>query len=389
MSGKTNNLRKQILDVLGEDPLWEENVLKHKSRISLNSEDENVLYVELFNILSDISLSPPEAKALYESVHKNKEEMEKSLNREVGFRVAMLDYFLNKGHLLKNPKIIELYMYEQRTALALIDSLTGIYNRRYLDDFLTKEVNRALRHGLSFALMFIDLDDFKKVNDTHGHAAGDTVLKEIAALLKDTIRGEDVVGRFGGEEFLVIMPETDLPGANTLAERLLDKTRELKPAGIRVTFSAGISVFPTDATTVEEILRKADSALYTSKREGKDRVTIFAEDRREGRRYGVDWFVVTGNSEQKEHHGVTNNISQGGMAFECDDECRVGEEISLTVIVPSTNEKFENIISHVAWIKEIHGAYKFRVGVRFEKGAHLNELKKAINSVYEKMRQNI
>jgi diguanylate cyclase (GGDEF)-like protein/PAS domain S-box-containing protein len=159
------------------------------------------------------------------------------------------------------------------------DALTGLYNRRYLEETLEREVRRAARAAQSLGFLMIDLDHFKNFNDTYGHDAGDAVLRETALFLAKGIRAEDFVCRFGGEEFVVILPTADLESSRARAERLRLKMRELtimyqgKSLGM-VTISVGVAAFPEHGTSPKELMAAADAALYQAKRGGRDLVVV-------------------------------------------------------------------------------------------------------------------
>lgn len=159
------------------------------------------------------------------------------------------------------------------------DSLTGLYNRRYLEEVLDREMRRAGRAGQSMGVLMLDLDHFKRFNDTHGHDAGDAVLRETASFLLKNVRAEDFVCRFGGEEFVVILPTAGLDGAHARAERLRSKMRELnimhqgKSLGM-VTFSVGVAAFPEHGMSPKDLMAAADAALYEAKRGGRDQVAL-------------------------------------------------------------------------------------------------------------------
>ena len=164
---------------------------------------------------------------------------------------------------------------------AMVDSLTGLANRRSLEESLRSELARALRFGDSVCVVLADLDDFKQVNDQHGHPAGDEVLKAFAGALRKTVRESDVAGRWGGEEFALVLPGTDAAGGARLAERarLAIEGHEVKmPNGelCTVTASFGVASFP-ESHELGEILAAADSALYAAKGQGKNRVVVSAE----------------------------------------------------------------------------------------------------------------
>lgn len=157
------------------------------------------------------------------------------------------------------------------------DPLTGLYNRRYLTEMLDREIRRAVRAEQPLGVLMLDLDHFKKFNDTYGHDAGDTVLRETASLLTKSIRVEDIVCRFGGEEFVVILPTADLNVAHARAERIRSRLHELailhqgQSLG-PVTASVGAAVLPMHGTSPKQLLEAADAALYRAKKEGRDRV---------------------------------------------------------------------------------------------------------------------
>ncbi len=156
--------------------------------------------------------------------------------------------------------------------LALTDELTGLPNRRALVEMLEHEIERARRHRRPLALALLDLDDFKHINDTYGHLVGDLVLSELAALIRRNLRSTDIVGRFGGEEFMIIMPDTDFNTAVKVVERLRFSTEKtyFEPVG-SVSISVGVTEF-REGDGVEDLIARADENLYTAKREGKNRV---------------------------------------------------------------------------------------------------------------------
>jgi diguanylate cyclase (GGDEF)-like protein len=162
--------------------------------------------------------------------------------------------------------------------LSQTDPLTGIANRRSLDERLAAEIQRAARFGHPLTIGLIDIDDFKRVNDTYGHAAGDQVLRRLAALLVRELRTIDVVGRFGGEEFLIVLPETDASGAATAAIRILSSVRAghngNPGTGWHITVSIGLAEFGADGRSASELVESADRSLYLAKRRGKNRLVI-------------------------------------------------------------------------------------------------------------------
>ncbi len=173
---------------------------------------------------------------------------------------------------------------EELARLSVTDALTGLYNRRYLTETLANEVARAQRHEHAFAVLMIDIDHFKKVNDRYGHLMGDDVLIGIASSLARSVREVDYAARYGGEEFLLLLPETGLDGAVKTAERIrVQLAGEKYAAGkdkVTVTVSVGVAGYPSHGDTPESIIASADAALYQAKRRGRNRVVRARQVRR-------------------------------------------------------------------------------------------------------------
>jgi two-component system cell cycle response regulator len=167
--------------------------------------------------------------------------------------------------------------------LATRDPLTGLFSRGYVDDRFAVELSRARRYGKVLTIAVIDADRFKSLNDTHGHLAGDLALRKIGALLHDTFRQSDTAGRYGGEEFVVILPETDIDAA----QQKLESLRELvastpivlatRGEEVQVTISAGLATFPQDGEHAAELFGKADARMFQAKGEGRNRVVAGRE----------------------------------------------------------------------------------------------------------------
>ncbi|MBI1774845.1 MAG: PleD family two-component system response regulator [Proteobacteria bacterium] len=171
--------------------------------------------------------------------------------------------------------------YQRSLAVALIDQLTGVYNRNYLLIHLSGLMQRTMASGKPLAMLLVDVDYFKQVNDTHGHAAGDQVLRELATRMSHFTRNFDTVARYGGEEFVVVMPDTNPDLAMLVAERLRQRIEDvpviLRDTGAAVTVSVSIGVAHALGTgdTPDELVKRADQALYAAKRQGRNRVRLF------------------------------------------------------------------------------------------------------------------
>ena len=166
-------------------------------------------------------------------------------------------------------------LHEEAQRLSITDGMTGLWNYRYFTMTVTKEIERAARFDRPLALLMLDLDHFKEVNDSFGHQRGDAVLIELAGRIRAEARDVDTIARYGGEEIVVVLPETDETGARQAAERLCNAVRR-KPFGdpgqppIRLTVSVGVAVFPVHGSTASSLLACADAALYEAKHAGRD-----------------------------------------------------------------------------------------------------------------------
>lgn len=154
--------------------------------------------------------------------------------------------------------------------LAVRDGLTGLFNRRYFEQLLVSEFARLKRHATAFSLMMVDIDDFKNYNDTKGHPAGDELLRKAADVLRNSVREIDSVCRYGGEEFVITLPQTDKKGSAIVAERLRVQANIYLPT----TISIGVATFPDDAQESFELIQKADVALYQAKHTGKNKYCL-------------------------------------------------------------------------------------------------------------------
>jgi diguanylate cyclase (GGDEF)-like protein len=161
---------------------------------------------------------------------------------------------------------------EELERLSTTDGLTGLANRRQLSQRLNDEVSRARRSKQSFVVLMADVDHFKSYNDTHGHPAGDEVLRRVAKLIGESTRDVDLAARYGGEEFCVLLPETTAEKAVPVAERIRAHVAEEKFSGRQITLSIGIAEFPRNGEAPESVVAAADAALYQAKRAGRDRV---------------------------------------------------------------------------------------------------------------------
>lgn len=255
-----------------------ENILGWSFEETKNSDLHNLIHIHY-----DEDASECIVKKAYQKGEKNHSENDffKRKNGEI-FPVSITAAPINVNHDTSGAVVIfrditeRKALEKQLSDLALHDKLTGLYNRGSFDDKLDYELARAHRYHRNLSLLMLDIDFFKKVNDTYGHQAGDNVLKEIAHIIKRSVRGSDYAARFGGEEFMVILPETESTKAFELAERIR-KTLENKPITIsenetiHVTTSIGVAT-SSKGVTAKKLMKSVDQALYKAKNNGRNQV---------------------------------------------------------------------------------------------------------------------
>ena len=171
---------------------------------------------------------------------------------------------------------VEVAYHEEIYKMTIVDGLTGVHNKRYFQEFLDREIARCLRHGRPLALVMLDIDHFKKINDTHGHLTGDHVLRELAKRLNGRMRREELLARYGGEEFAIVLPETGKPGALEFGEQLRGLVAkdpfEFEGDKLVVTISVGVTVLETEQVDIDTFIKRADDNLYAAKRGGRNQV---------------------------------------------------------------------------------------------------------------------
>ena len=359
---ETLNFRQSLLEFLEAGPGQEEALLEQFER---KKSQGDPLYSSLLYLLTHLNFTERQAARHWKKVVKHRDTLRTAIGRDPGLRVAILDYFSNVSRDLRNPKMIELANYERTERSAVTDGLTGLYNHSFFLQALRQEVLRSKRHGLRAALLLLDLDDFKQINDERGHVEGDRVLMRAAAVVREGVREIDVAARYGGEEFAVLLPDTSRLGAFVVAERIRRRIEERFARGRSiVTISGGIAVFPDDAGTPADLIVQADAGLYGAKAAGKNRILLPQGERRRFRRQmspqGVTVATRAGRAPAR-----VKNVSEGGLLVSLREAVPLGSAVSLTIDrIGSTPVGLRGQVVRVERVPgEIEPA--FDVGVRF------------------------
>jgi len=281
-------VRKRLVGLLAEDRPDPEQFMERLLEIRRDGGIQACSVA--LHMLAHLEIPEDPAERLLRDLLRHRDEVTSALGRDPGLRVAVIDYLSNVRRLLANPTIVERSQLEQTERSAITDALTGLFNRRHFGRTLDLEVRRSRRYALRLSLLMLDLDGFKALNDQHGHLFGDLVLQRLGRVLRRAVREADVACRYGGEEFAVVLPETDRLGAYAVAERVRQKTGEQfdKPVGgklIDVRLSGGISSYPEDGADPSALIARADEALYLAKSQGKDRISLYHAERRRDVRY--------------------------------------------------------------------------------------------------------
>jgi diguanylate cyclase (GGDEF)-like protein len=226
----------------------------------------------LLQVLTQVELDETRSTELWDRLVERRREWSRVLGRPVSLRTALVDVFSSE-QFLRAPILVEYQQLKKLQINAATDALTGIYNRRLFDEYLDKELNRAQRYAHTLALMILDLHAFKQVNDRWGHLRGDQVLQLAASSLRKSMRTSDFAFRIGGDEFALLLPQTDAEQAATVGHRLHTQfASDIAAMQIELplAFDYGVAVYPQDGQEASELMRVADQRLYQMKGTGRN-----------------------------------------------------------------------------------------------------------------------
>ena len=309
----------------------------------LNENKKETCKIILHNLVQ-LHFTQHNACKHWNAIVTHAKKMQSGLDRTVGLTTAACDYFSTVEPCLNNPKLIEFIRFEETLKSAHQDFLTGLSSRGAFQNFFDQEISRAQRHNHNSTLIFFDLDNFKEINDSHGHLAGDEVLKEVAKILLHSKRKEDISCRFGGDEFVVLLPETNKFKGMLVGKKLLDQINNLiihyEDKEIQVTCSGGLATFPVDSREGQGLLKCADQALYQAKSRGKHRLNLFSREKRIFTRIEFERNVTIRSLSIPEEKDVSisRNISEGGILISSNNSYNIGERLELRVPLKENGE---------------------------------------------------
>lgn len=310
---------------------------------SLIATEGKGVYALIFQILTNLDLHPDEAEEHWQHIISLTNDLSKAMGREVNLRTAVCDYFCSINKSLHNPKIIEIHLFEKAAKSSTFDNLTGLLNRNAFDESLKREISRAKRHDANLSLLFLDLDDFKTINDTLGHLAGDEVLKRVAQLIMTEKRSEDIAARYGGEEITVLLPETSKADGWMIGERIRKRVEttpiHYEGKDIAMTLSGGLASFPIDAGDDLTLLKNADLAMYRAKSFGKNNISFYSMDKRKNIRVEYNTAVEVqelGIHEKPVLTATTKSLSIGGILLESPTPLDKNAKIQINITLDSS-----------------------------------------------------
>jgi diguanylate cyclase (GGDEF)-like protein len=258
----------------GDRPLTE-----HEKELidSMQKDREGKFYSDLLYAVTHRFFSPSVAEDLWNRILRHKYEMSSIMNRNIRIAVASLDYLSNLTSELASPTVSDERFITDLVHLSVHDGLTGLFNHSSCFQRVDVELKRYVRYKTPFSLLMMDIDNFKEINDQFGHHVGDNVLLALGTILKEEAREPDICCRYGGDEFVVIMPLTDAHEAGILAERLKARISRSQFDGKMLTVSIGVASCGENVHTSVDLAQEMDKALYDAKRRGKNCIVVAAE----------------------------------------------------------------------------------------------------------------
>jgi len=360
-----NNVLKHLSQYSGDD----EKLIKAFDKL-IKKEGKGVCSV-ILHVLTHLDLEDEKAEQYWREIVSHRDKMAAAVGRGVNLRTAICDYFCSVRKSLKNPVVVEIKVFEEKLNSLQYDGLTGLYTRASFEESLTKEMSRAERYEVDLSLLFFDIDDFKKVNDTYGHMAGDNVLKKVSQIVIKAIRTSDLAARYGGEEIVTILPATGKVDALALGERIRKKVQDMKLEyegnEIKVTVSGGVASYPIDANTSADLVQFSDRALYMAKGSGKNMICAYSQDKRRYLRINFNRQIQVrqlGFSNKLESlEAVSKDLSEAGLLFESESKMDIGTKVQLHI--PVVSSVLQSLILGTVVRVEAYSSHLYDIGVSF------------------------
>ena len=328
-------------------------------------------YSIFFNVLTHLELEPNVAQRCWKAVLEHRENLIKQLHRDIDLRTVICDYFCSIDKTFKNPIIVEIHVFENQPKALKYDEITGLYSRHTFEEALSREMARAKRYETEASLLFLDVDNFKNINDVFGQLAGDQVLRDVGKIVKGEIRTEDSAARYGSGEIVIILPQTSKVDALVLGERIRKKVESLNLGygnkQIQPTISGGLASYPIDALNATDLIKYANNALFRAKEFGKNNIAVYSLNKR--RYLRINFFKkiqvrkIGFDERCYQVEAISKNISVAGILFESDVFLEIGTKVELRIPMPNSGGSFVVIgaIVRVEFFNSTH----YDIGVSF------------------------
>ncbi|MFV0436567.1 MAG: GGDEF domain-containing protein [Desulfopila sp.] len=305
----------------------------------------------ILNIIANIDITQNTAKKYWNDIQNHRLQLMQTLGRAVTLTTATSDYLQCYTNFLHTSCLVDAEAFERAVSGTIHDNLTGLFNRPYFNETYELQIALARRYHMDLSILFLDIDDFKDVNDTYGHKAGDYALQKIAEIIQTSKRESDIAARYGGEEFVMLLPNTNCSEAAVLAERIraeVDTTLIMcNDMPIHLTISGGLASFPLNADNPKDLLFMADSAVYLAKGSGKNTISQFREEQRRYLRMKIRRPILCkelGFDETRVYSGVSRNIGLGGILMENDRPLSLGSTHTMRISMQNNGEDGRNLL---------------------------------------------
>jgi diguanylate cyclase (GGDEF)-like protein len=322
----------------------------------------------ILELLMHRDFSAEEAELSWQEIVAHHRTLSASLGRNVALSVAVCDYFSLRDTGSSLPKLIDVHEFEAMHRERQFDFLTGLHNRQSLETAMHQEFARAERYHRKLSVLFLDLDSFKDINDGYGHLAGDRILQKVGTVLSRNKRSVDIAARFGGDEFVMLLPDTDKNDALTLADRIRAEISNefmvIDGKEVTLTMSGGIATYPDDALSGRGLFKCADTALYQAKQQGKNTVILHESEKRRSRRVEiVAPLAITQIDTEPLHLSPlqSKNLSCNGLLLESSLPINRGSLLELEITL---GDRKLTIQGEVVRMEKL-GLGRFDIGVSF------------------------